>query len=393
MSSALGDILMVLAALALVPVSVLFAQAACAAFPQRPAPLPESRRPRLAVLVPAHNESAGIAGTLGSVLPQLERDDRLLVVADNCSDGTARLAAGAGAEVVERHDTLRRGKGYALDFGVRHLERDPPELVVIVDADCEVAAGAIERLARTGNASGRPVQALYLMKSPRGAGALTPIAEFAWLVKNLVRPLGFHRLGLPCQLGGSGMAIPWTVICRAQLANAHIVEDLKLGIDLTRTGTPPLFCPEALVVSAFPVNATGSASQRARWEHGHLATILGEAPGLFLYAIRLRRADAFALALDLCVPPLALLALIIAVLTAASAGLALLGGPLAPLGLAGAIGAMFAAAVGLSWLRYGTGIVSFGTLMLACVYAVRKIPLYFRFLTRRQAEWVRSRRD
>jgi len=95
---------------------------------------------------------------------------------------------------------------------------------------------------------------------------------------------------------------------------ASVGERCEIHVPGTRTGTPPLFCPEALVVSAFPVNATGSASQRARWEHGHLATILGEAPGLFLYAIRLRRADAFALALDLCVPPLALLALIIAVL-------------------------------------------------------------------------------
>ena len=87
------------------------------------------------VLVPAHNEANGIAATikeLRSAMPQA----RLLVVADNCTDGTASLAAGAGAEVIERHDSLHRGKGFALDFGREHLRARPPSVVIILDADC-----------------------------------------------------------------------------------------------------------------------------------------------------------------------------------------------------------------------------------------------------------------
>src|SRR5205085_6347229 len=86
-----------------------------------------SRRPRVAVLMPAHNEAAGIAASLATVTPQLVAGDRLLVVADNCVDDTAAVAAAAGAEVVQRRDTTRRGKGYALGFGLRHLAPDPPE--------------------------------------------------------------------------------------------------------------------------------------------------------------------------------------------------------------------------------------------------------------------------
>lgn len=63
------------------------------------------------------------------------------MVADNCTDDTARLASAAGAEVIERHDALLRGKGYALDFGVRHLAQQPPDVVIVVDADCQVAEG------------------------------------------------------------------------------------------------------------------------------------------------------------------------------------------------------------------------------------------------------------
>ena len=87
--------------------------------------------------------------------------DRLLVVADNCSDDTAALARTAGAEVVERSNAQQRGKGYALDFGVRHLASAAPDVMIIVDADCQVGEGSIERLANCCIDSGRPTQALY----------------------------------------------------------------------------------------------------------------------------------------------------------------------------------------------------------------------------------------
>ena len=72
---------------------------------------------RLAVIVPAHNESAGIVPTLEDIKPQLKPGDRLIVVADNCTDDTAAVAASAGAEVIPRNDLTQIGKGYALGVG------------------------------------------------------------------------------------------------------------------------------------------------------------------------------------------------------------------------------------------------------------------------------------
>ena len=96
--------------------------------------------------MPAHNESAAIAATLEDIKAQLRAGDRLLVVADNCTDDTAAVARLSGAEVVERQDSERIGKGYALDWGLRHLDKDPPDVVVMIDADCRLAEGAIDRL-------------------------------------------------------------------------------------------------------------------------------------------------------------------------------------------------------------------------------------------------------
>lgn len=386
-------LLCLLALAMLVPVSVLVVQVLMALPAYRPREMPGGRRPTVAVVIPAHDETLLIADTLRTIVPQLVTGDRLLVVADNCADDTARIAAAAGAEVLERSDRERRGKGYALDFGVRHLERNPPEVVLIIDADCEIDSAAIERLARLCLETGRPVQGLVLMHSPKGAGLKTRIAEFAWLVKNHVRALGFYRLALPCQLMGTGMAFPWAVISTAALASGHIVEDLKLGIDLARAGAPALFCPEARVTSYFPATAEGITGQRTRWEHGHLGVILSAAPRLFLEALRRRDRNLFALALDLCVPPLALLMLLVLSVFVGSAVFFVATKLALPLWLAAMSLVMLGLSVLLSWGRYGRKVISLASLAYAPFYVLWKIPIYLKFLVRRQAEWVRSRRD
>lgn len=387
-----ATLLTILLAIILIPIVVLLFQcllAAVASPRARPAAGP---RPRLAVLVPAHNEEGGLAATLTSLMPQLLPGDRLLVVADNCSDDTAGVARRAGAEVRERQHATERGKGYALDFGVRALADAPPEVLLIVDADCLVADGALTRLAQHCATAQRPVQALYLMYAP-GGSLMKKIAEFAWVVKNQVRPLGFHTLGLPCQLMGTGMAFPWSIISQAELANGHIVEDMKLGLDLALVGRAPLFCPQALVSSTFPTSDSGTESQRTRWEHGHLSMIAAEAPRLLWRGLTRGSLQSIAMALDLSVPPVALLCLLTIGVSGAAALLALFTTAYTPLWLALLALGSLGAAVLLAWARYGRAILSGRDLLSAVVYILRKIPLYLRFLVNRQVEWVRSKRD
>jgi cellulose synthase/poly-beta-1,6-N-acetylglucosamine synthase-like glycosyltransferase len=381
-----------MALVTLVPVSVLFVQVLMALPRYRSREIVGGRRPSVAIMIPAHNEALLIADTVRSIASQLGAGDRLLVVADNCTDDTAKIAASASAEVIERKDHERRGKGYAMDFGVRHLERHPPEVVIIIDADCHVGDGTINRLTHRCGETARPVQALYLMRSPAKGDLPMRIAQFAWVIKNHVRPLGFHRLGLPCQLMGTGMAFPWSAISSTALASGHIVEDLMLGIELTRSGLPPLFCPEALVTSYFPETTEGITSQRKRWEHGHLEVILATAPRLFVEAIVRGNVSLMALVLDLCVPPLALLSLLVVTILAGSAVVFAATGMALPMWLAAAVLVMLGLAVLLSWRRYGRDVIALRSLLYAPFYALWKMPIYFKFLVRRQGEWVRSKR-
>jgi cellulose synthase/poly-beta-1,6-N-acetylglucosamine synthase-like glycosyltransferase len=237
------------------------------------------------------------------------------------------------------------------------------------------------------------VQALDLMKAPPGSGLATRIAEFAWIVKNQARPSGYRRLGLPCHLLGTGMAFPWHVIGAASVASGHIVEDMKLGLDLARAGKPAEFCPEARVTSFFPTDGKAAGSQRRRWEHGHLGVILNEAPALLRDGLLRRDGALVALALDLCVPPLALLFLLIALLLAVTGPLALMGASLLPLAIAATAAAGLLLAVSLAWGRFGRDALSPLQLCGAVFYALWKIPLYLGFLLKRQTRWVRTRRE
>lgn len=373
-----------------IPVIIFLLQilAATALVKSRP-PKALSHKPfSLAILVPAHNETLVIAQTLTSILPQLNSQDRLVVIADNCTDDTAAIAQKLGATVVERHNLQQRGKGYALDFGLQSLKSNPPQVVVIVDADCVLAENAVQLLAAACVQHQRPIQALYLMQSQPNPRLKARVAGFAWLVKNKVRPLGFKALGLPCQLMGTGMAFLWEDLSKISLASGHIVEDMKLGVDFARLNKAPYFLPEAVVTSVFPPTAEATNTQRARWEHGHLSVILSEAPSLILQAIQHKNWQMLGLACDLIVPPLAVLALLcVAVCT-----LALFASKFAFMLSLVLFGALLAAVL-LAWLVFGREMISFSQLCFAPIYAMGKIPLYLKFFINRQVDWVRSKRD
>src|SRR5262249_44443524 len=120
---------------------------------------------------------------------------RIVVVADNCHDRTAAIARQAGATVVERFDDERRGKGFALEFGMQFLAEEHADVVVIVDADCRWEPGTLDALARTAVAAGRPAQSDYLMTSPPRPTPRDIVSQFAVTVKNRVRQRGMARLG------------------------------------------------------------------------------------------------------------------------------------------------------------------------------------------------------
>lgn len=385
-----------LACALLVPCAVFFSECLLGALAsKRAAPTADgSPRPRIAILMPAHDEHAVIAQTLAGLKPELLASDRLIVVADNCSDDTAALARAAGAIAIERSDQERRGKGYALAFGLDHLAQDPPDVVVIMDADCSISPGGIERLGRLAVTRDRPVQADYVLRPPENPQGVAVVSALAFIVKNRVRPRGLHALDLPCLLTGTGMGFPWHVIRAAPPTEGNLVEDMVMGLDLSVLGYPPVLCPEACVTSVLPERLGAASAQRRRWEHGHLATLLQHGPRLIGLGLTRGRLSLLALGLDLMVPPLAFLVMLVGLGLLLAVGAALLGASRGPLWLLTTSVGMITCGVLVAWYAYGRDTLRPRHLLSIPLYAAWKIPLYLAFLVRgRHRTWERTERQ
>jgi cellulose synthase/poly-beta-1,6-N-acetylglucosamine synthase-like glycosyltransferase len=381
--------------LLLVPTLVLLVEAIAALLPGGAEPEAAlASPPRVAVLIPAHDESAQIGETVRALALQLPAGGRLIVIADNCSDDTAARAAAAGATVVERRDPDHIGKGFAISFGLRSLDADPPDVVILVDADCRVSDDGLSAIATLAMRTGRPVQAEYLLEAPAGGGAMAAVSALAIVVRNRVRPRGLRRLGFPCHLTGSGMAFPWRVLREAPETGSNLVEDLVMGIELAILGTPARLCPAVQIGSELPPGAAAGLKQRRRWEHGQLHTLTTYVPRLLGAGLSRRRMDLVALGLDLAVPPLALLVtaqvgLLGVTLLAALVGLS----SWTPVCLAGASMTALTAAVGLAWVGFGRRILPLRQFLFIPLYLLWKIPLYVGLALRgKQKRWERTER-
>jgi cellulose synthase/poly-beta-1,6-N-acetylglucosamine synthase-like glycosyltransferase len=347
----------------------------------------------IALIVPAHNEEGVVRASVEKMIAESPVGTRVIVVAHNCSDGTAEQARAGGAEVHVLDEPDRRGKGYALAGGKVALMAAPPATVIVVDADCTPAAGALARLAATSQKRDRAVQASYLFVPRRDAGPIVQISNFAMLVKNLVRQRGGRRIGAPALLTGSGMAFPWPLYASLDLATGNIVEDLALGVDLVRRGRPPLFEPRATIWSN-PSSEQGTSTQRARWEGGFLAT--ARRFGLPLVARGAARLDGPMLwmGLHLLTAPLTLLLM----LNGAAALLWLLLWAIgaapgwAPLA-AFALSALVVGAVLAAWALAGRAMLSAGTLARLPLYMAWKLALYAKIVRGQETpDWIRTER-
>ncbi len=393
-----------LAAAVFLPSAVLFIEVIASLAPRRPMlPPAQQLRARILVLIPAHNEELAIGQTVAGVKAQLTAADTLLVIADNCSDSTAKVARDAGATVIERADLSTRGKGYAIAYAMEKVKGGEiqgqhagvADVFVLLDADCQIGPGTLDALAAGVVATSQPVQAGYRLAAPATADPRAVLSTFAFALKNILRPAGLANLGVSIPLTGSGMAFPFELAASLHWATGHIAEDMKLGAELADRNIRVRPAPGARVTSAQPTDAKVALTQRTRWEHGHLKVILEQAlPLLFKSVLRLRPRQAFA-ALDLMIPPLALLA----ALWLGSAVIVAIAFPITRHGLAPILSGitllMLLVALAVAWWKEGrqSGI-SLARLLSIPFYILWKLPLYFRFLTgKRQQAWVRTERD
>ncbi len=396
---ALDFLLILVAALMSIPLLVIGTECLIAlCMDTKPSPCPDTLNKAIVykVLIPAHNEASVIGNTLTTLIAELPdaNPENIILIADNCTDTTVNIAQSLGVTVLERKNATQRGKGFALDFGIQYLRgKSHPDVLVIIDADCETSKNSLIALINLVFETGKPAQMTYLMRIIENASIKQKISGFAWLLKNKIRLSAMNKMGLSVSLTGTGMAFPWQALDVVKVGNSNIVEDMQLGIDCAINGFPPIFCPNALVYSDFPEQSSAELTQRTRWEHGHLQTIFHQLPILFKESFRQKNWRLFALALDIGVPPLSLLVMI------SLSGLVALFLLLWVSETATAFQLLllsflyFAAMLAIIWRRYGQAYLSVKELAGIPQYIVSKLSIYFAFIFKRQKEWVRTDRD
>lgn len=347
-----------------------------------------------AIIIPAHNEQQVITATIRSLLPQMGASGRVVAIAHNCDDETAQVARDAGAEVLELNEPDRRGKGWALAAGRDFLRSNPPDAMVVVDADTVVEPDFLKPIVTMAMQRNSPAQSKYVLHvDSDDADAADYVSSLAFTVRNAVRPLGMKLLGLPCMLTGSGFALPWSLAADAPLAGGHAGEDYKLGIDLTLKGNRPYFCPDAVVRGPLPRTKQVATVQRRRWSHSQLAFMRNELPRLLGDFLLHARLASFGLICDLVVPPLILLMLLQWLAIAATGIIYLAGGSHIPLLITVATCASFLAVLLAVAAVFEKKLLNRKVLLALPRYFFRYLPQYLAFFHKADTQWTKTPRE
>jgi len=224
--------------------------------------------PRLLFLVAAHDEELLIAGCVRSLMgmtyPSGQR--RIVVIADNCSDATARLAREQGAECFERTDPTLPGKPRAIAWALSQIDLRGWDACVIVDADSTVAPAFALGLAKLA-----PLNDIVFQPNN---GVLNEFENWLTRLGGLLGRCRFQvtyplkqSAGLNCPIS-NGMGIGINLLIRDGWRSYSITEDTELYAIYTEAGVTMRHANAADLFSQESRSLREGATQRRRWIAG-----------------------------------------------------------------------------------------------------------------------------
>jgi len=234
---------------------------------------------KLAVVVPAHNESEGIVDCIHSLqaCQPPKGHSEIYVIADNCTDNTAELARAAGAQVIERHNEQERGKGYALDYAFQKLLSQGVDAVVVIDADTSVEANFLISCEHAFSSGAAAIQCRYTVKNVEDS-LRTRLMHLALLAFNILRPRGREFWGVSAGISGNGFGLHRTTLEKVPYSARSVVEDLEYHLQLVNAGLRVQFIDQTCVRAAMPTAKAGTETQRTRWEGGRFRMMVDFIP-------------------------------------------------------------------------------------------------------------------
>ena len=239
-------------------------------------PLKVKKDHKFMAIIRAHNEEAVVGNLIESLKNQNYNKDLydIYVIADNCTDNTARVAKKAGAIVYERFDNTKKTKGYALDWFLQQKiqENADYDAVCIFDADNIVDKNFIKNMNKKLCQGEDVVQGYRDIKNPTDSWVTAGYAIFYWTMHRFYH-LARYNIGLSPLLNGTGFMVRFDILKPNGWKTVTLTEDIEFSLQRIIKGKRLGWATDAIVYDEQPVGFKQSWSQRSRWTVGHMQCI------------------------------------------------------------------------------------------------------------------------
>ncbi|NLB41799.1 MAG: glycosyltransferase, partial [Clostridiales bacterium] len=229
-----------------------------------------------AVLIAARNEEAVISQLIESIHNQTYPSEliKIFVVADNCTDDTAVIAKAAGADVWERFNRTKVGKGYAIDFLLDRIGEAYPEKpfdgYFVFDADNLLDENYLREMNKSFSDGNRIITSYRNSKNYgnnwiSAGNSLWFLRECQYLSRSRM------LLGTSSAISGTGFLFHSDIIERSNGWKFFLLtEDIEFSIHNVINGEKIAYCESAMLYDEQPVRFSQSWNQRMRWTKGNI---------------------------------------------------------------------------------------------------------------------------
>lgn len=245
----------------------------CSLIKLKDKPLKIEKEHKFMAIIPAHNEEMVVGNLVESLQAQNYPKDKydIYVIADNCTDDTAKVAKEAGAIVLKRFDETRKTKGFALNWFLKQkIEEDADyDAFCVFDADNIVDKDFLKNMNKKLCQGEEVVQGYRDIKNPNDSWISAGYAIFYWMMHRFYH-LARYNLGLSALLNGTGFMVKFDLVKPNGWQTITLTEDIEFSLMNVIEGRKVGWSTDAIVYDEQPITFMQSWSQRSRWSVGHL---------------------------------------------------------------------------------------------------------------------------
>lgn len=245
---------------------------------------PAQKNHKYAICIAARNEEAVIVNLLDSIANQDYPNELItvFVVADNCTDMTAKVSREKGAVCYERFDDEHRTKGFALEFLFENIRKDYGidafEGYFVFDSDNLLNSDYITKMNDAFD-SGERIITSYRNTKNFDENWIASTYAIHWLRSIRFRHRARSVLRLATNIQGTGFLFANELV-KDGWHYTSLTEDRAFTADAVAHGYPISYCDAAVFYDEQPTSIRVAFRQRLRWSKGHLMAFAETGPAL-----------------------------------------------------------------------------------------------------------------